>query len=207
MRSVLRVGTAGWAIPGPSRPDFPADGTQLERYAARFSCAEINSSFHRPHRPATYARWAASVPPSFAFALKLPKEITHKRRLIDCEHNLMQFLEDTSALGVKRRVLLVQLPPSFAFDDQCVGRFLDVLRQEYNGAVVCEPRHASWFYPQADSVLQAHRIGRVAADPALTPAAARPGGWAGIVYYRRHGSPRMYYSTYDPLAILALAKR
>lgn len=208
-RSVKRstcIGTAGWNIPGPCRAEFATDGTQLERYAVRFPCTEINSSFHRPHRPATYARWAASVPKSFAFALKLPQEITHKRRLTNSEHELTQFLEDTSALGAKRRVLLVQLSPSFVFDDQCAGRFFELLRRGYDGYVVCEPRHPSWFAPLANSTLRAHRIGRVAADPALTPAAAAPGGWPGIVYYRRHGSPRMYHSSYSLLRIRALAQ-
>ena len=60
--TTVRIGTAGWAIPGVHREAFPPDGTQLVRYAARLSAAEINSSFHRHHSIATYARWAASVP-------------------------------------------------------------------------------------------------------------------------------------------------
>jgi len=51
------------------------------RYSTRFSCAEINSSFYGPHRQATYARWAAAVPDDFRFSVKIPKEISHVRRL------------------------------------------------------------------------------------------------------------------------------
>ena len=63
--------------------------------------------------------------------------------------------------------------------------------------VVCEPRRASWFSSAAETLLQQFEIGRVAADPTTIPGADRPGGWPGIVYYRLHGSPRKYWSTYE----------
>lgn len=202
-----RIGTAGWTIPAASRPRFTADGAQLERYATRLNCVEINSSFYRPHRAATYARWAASVPAAFAFALKIPKTITHVRHCADCDDDLARFIDDSSALGSKRRVLLVQLPPSFAFDDRPIGHFFEMLRSRYAGFAVCEPRHPSWFTPQADARLRTHHIARVAADPEVCAGAALPGGWPGIVYYRQHGSPRTYYSRYEPPEIAALAVR
>jgi uncharacterized protein YecE (DUF72 family) len=193
----VRVGTAGWKIAGPVRERFGGDGTHLERYARVFSCAEINSSFYRPHRPSTYARWAASVPDDFRFALKVPKEITHKRRLVDALEPLEQFLSETASLGAKRAVLLVQLPPSFAYDAGVVAAFFGATRERYDGVLACEPRHATWFTGQADALLRDVRVARVAADPALVPAAAEPGGWNGFAYYRLHGSPRTYYSAYD----------
>ena len=77
------VGYAGWSIPRQYAEHFPEQGAHLERYAQRLTAVEINSSFYRPHRPATYARWAAVVPEAFKFAVKVPKEITHTRRLRD----------------------------------------------------------------------------------------------------------------------------
>ena len=44
--------------------------------------------------------------------------------------------------------------------------------------------------------MKRYRVARVAADPAVVPAAAEPGGWDGMVYYRLHGSPKVYYSSY-----------
>jgi hypothetical protein len=79
--AAVRIGTAGWSIPTEHAAPFPALGSHLERYAAVFDAVEINSSFYRPHRPATYERWAASVPEGFRFAVKVPKAITHERRL------------------------------------------------------------------------------------------------------------------------------
>jgi uncharacterized protein YecE (DUF72 family) len=66
MPGEVRIGTAGWSIPKRHADVFPAAGSHLERYAARLAAVEINSSFYRPHRPATYARWAAAVPDGFA---------------------------------------------------------------------------------------------------------------------------------------------
>ena len=203
----VRVGTAGWTIPAAVRARFGEAGTHLQRYATRFSCVEINSSFYRPHRQTTYARWAASVPDDFRFALKLPKEITHVRRFAECIEPLERFLHETSALGEKRAVVLVQLPPSFAFDAALADMFFAAVRERYGGALACEPRHPSWFSADADALLRRFATARVAADPAIVPAAAAPGGWNGFCYYRLHGAPRTYYSAYAEAALQALVTR
>jgi uncharacterized protein YecE (DUF72 family) len=75
----------------------------------------------------------------------------------------------------------------------------------YNGTIVCEPRHPTWFSPQVNSLLEAYRISRVAADPAPVPAASVPAGWSRIAYFRLHGSPRMYWARYDEHFIATLA--
>ena len=200
-----RIGTAGWTIPKAVADRFPAEGSALERYSARFSCAEINSSFHRSHRESTWTRWAESVPDGFAFSAKLPKEITHRRRLVDCEPLIAQALAEMRRLGRKLRVLLVQLPPSLAFDAAVAEDFLVALRREWEGSVAFEPRHASWFGAEAEALLVGHRIARVAADPPPAPGAERPGGWSGLVYYRLHGSPAKYRSSYADGRLEAIA--
>jgi uncharacterized protein YecE (DUF72 family) len=203
----LRVGTAGWTIPAVVRDCFAGEGTHLQRYAGRFSCVEINSSFYRPHRPSTYARWAASVPDDFRFSLKVPKEITHTRRFVEVREPLERFLGESAALGEKRGVVLVQLPPSFAFDSAPADAFFAAVRERYDGLLACEPRHPTWFDAGAGDMLRRFHVARVAADPAAVPAAAVPGGWDGFAYYRWHGSPRMYYSAYDDAALHELAER
>jgi uncharacterized protein YecE (DUF72 family) len=203
----FRVGCAGWAIPKDHRSLFPDDGSHLARYAARFNAVEINSSFYRPHRPATYARWAATVPAGFRFAAKVPKTITHKQRLADAEPLLDAFLAEASSLGEKLGPLLVQLPPSLAYDAATVESFFAAFRRRYDGALVVEPRHASWFTDDVAHRLSAHRVARVAADPAVVPAAAEPAGWPDVVYVRLHGSPDIYYSNYDDAYLDGLAER
>jgi uncharacterized protein YecE (DUF72 family) len=203
------IGTAGWSLPRAEQADFPAAGSHLERYASRFGAVEINSSFHRPHRPSTYARWSAAVPASFRFAVKVPKTITHGLRLRQAGDLLETFLAEASGLGDKLGCLLVQLPPSLDFEPATVAGFFAELRSLSPGsiALACEPRHPSWFIPEAEDLLQELGVARVAADPARVPAAAEPGGWQGLSYYRLHGSPKMYYSAYSEEYLDALAAR
>lgn len=203
----IRVGCAGWSLPRAEQPRFAETGSHLERYASRFGAVEINSSFHRPHRPATYARWSASVPPSFRFSVKLPKTITHGQRLQDAGGLLESFLAETAGLGDKLGCFLVQLPPSLGFDPEVAADFFADLRARSSVPLACEPRHPDWFGPQAGDLLRELGVARVAADPARVPEAGEPGGWPGLRYYRLHGSPRMYYSAYSAEDLAALASR
>jgi uncharacterized protein YecE (DUF72 family) len=203
--SGFRIGCAGWSIPKEHAAQFPAEGTHLERYARRLPAVEVNSSFYRPHRPETYARWAASTPDGFRFAVKVPREITHTRRLREADEPLERFLAETGALGEKLGPLLVQLPPSLQFAAAAAEAFFGGLRDRFAGSVACEPRHPTWFTPEVDALLTRFQVGRVAADPALVPAAAAPGGWSGLVYYRLHGSPEIYYSRYPEAYLDGLA--
>ncbi len=192
----FKIGTAGWAIPRDAASAFPADGTSLERYAARFNCAEINSSFHRPHRDAMWQRWRESVPSDFRFSVKVPKAITHLAKLIDCGEALGEFLDQAHALGDKLGALLVQLPPKLPFDSAIAEAFFADLGERTSAGIACEPRNATWFTSEAGAALAELKVARVAADPALSATAAAPGGWPGLTYWRLHGSPVMYRSSY-----------
>ena len=108
-------------------------------------------------------------------------------------------------LGDKLAVILVQLPPSFAFDAALAESFFSALRDAIRADIAIEPRHASWFENDANALLVRHRIARVAADPARVPVAAEPGGWNGFAYHRLHGSPNIYRSVYSDEQIEALA--
>lgn len=203
----MRIGTAGWSIPKQQAAAFAGSGSHLERYARRLPAVEINSSFYRPHRPATYARWAASVPAGFRFSVKVPQLITHERRLQAVTEPLQRFLAEVGLLGAALGPLLLQLPPSLDYDAAVLEAFLAELRAAFDGPLACEPRHASWFTDAAEAHLARHRVARVAADPAVVPRAAEPGGWPGLVYLRLHGAPRIYYSGYGPEQIAAAARR
>lgn len=205
-KHIIFIGCAGWALPKEHAGKFPAEGSHLVRYAGRLPAVEINSSFYRPHKPATYAKWAASVPQDFQFAVKVPKVATHNRRLVDADDVLDQFLGEATQLGEKLGPLLVQLPPSLSFKADVAEKFFASLRDRFDGYVALEPRHRSWFEAEPEKLVTKFRVARVAADPALIAAAALPGCWDGLVYYRLHGSPRMYYSAYSAAYLEALAK-
>lgn len=199
------IGTAGWSIRREQAVMFGDGPSHLARYAGRFNAVEVNSSFYKPHLPATYVRWAESVPVGFRFSVKMPRTITHIARLKETGLALDAFLGQACSLGNKLGPLLMQLPPSLAYDADVAERFLRCLRERFDGDVVCEPRHASWFEPEAEKMLVSYRIARVAADPAPVNGADEPGGWSGIRYFRCHGSPVIYRSDYDVGRLKALA--
>jgi uncharacterized protein YecE (DUF72 family) len=201
------LGCAGWSLPRAAQPAFAAEGSHLQRYASRLNAVEINSSFYRPHGRATYERWAAAVPPDFRFSVKLPRAITHDLRLLAADALLDDFLAQAAGLGHRLGCLLVQLPPSLAFQPPVAAGFFDALRRRHPGPVALEPRHASWFTPAVDGWLAGRRIARVLADPVRHDGGRLPGGWPGRVYLRLHGSPRMYYSSYQSQTLQALAGR
>lgn len=209
----LFVGTAGWTVPGQHlllfpAPDESAKLSHLERYATRFRCVEINSSFHRPHRRSTWERWAAVTPEGFRFAVKAPKAVTHTAQLVNTGAALLEFFDGVRGLGEKLGPVLVQLPPKLAFDEGVAREFFTTLRELHNGPVVLEPRHASWFCSPPDRLLRSFHIARAGADPPEgSELAAQPAGWPALRYWRLHGAPRTYYSEYDERWLRAFAQQ
>lgn len=195
------IGTAGWSIPRAAAGRFPAEGSGLARYAAVFTGVEINSTFYRRHKPSTFARWAESVPDAFRFAVKIPRHITHELKLKAAEETCRMFLQDIAPLGDKLGPLLCQLPPSLAFDPVTAENYFAFMRSVHSGAIVVEPRHASWTTEAAKNLLDRLAIGRVFADPApiVPPVDASP------PYLRLHGKPKIYYSSYGDDELKAFA--
>jgi uncharacterized protein YecE (DUF72 family) len=126
----------------------------------------------------------------------MPKLITHSHKLVECSGLVEEFVAQVSALGDKLAVLLVQLPPKLDFNEAVATEFFRFLRCRTNAEIACEPRHASWFRSEVDTLLEQLAIARVGADPAICEAAAQPGNWSRLRYWRLHGSPVMYRSSY-----------
>lgn len=200
----VRIGTAGWSIPRAQAAEFPASGTGLERYAAVFNAAEINTTFYRPHRATTFERWRDSVPDGFRFSVKVPKTVTHELRLIDANGVFEAFVQSLQPLGDRLGPLLLQFPPNLQFNAESVKAFLSRAREVIGTTLMFEPRHATWFTEAAEDLLVQFGVTRAAADPARAAGAAEPGGDRQLTYFRLHGSPRIYYSAYDDAALAAL---
>lgn len=141
--------------------------------------------------------------------MKLPRAITHEGKLHNAREQVIAFLDQTNGLAEKRGPILVQLAPSLSFDDVSVSAFFEMVRGLYDGPMVCEPRHPSWFVPSVSARLAGYHVSRVAADPPPVEGALVPAGWLKLGYFRLHGSPRTYWSRYDGdwLATLATAAR
>ena len=195
-------GRAGWSLPRAVQDAFgEGEATSPLRHALR---GDRDQLLLPPPAPARAVReWAAAVPPAFRFCAKLPRTITHERRLVDCEP-AGRVPAQASGLGDKLACLLVQLPPSFA--SMRVAAFLARLVARFAGAVALEPRHASWFTPQAEALLRTRKWPGCSPIPCGT---SRPlaGRMAATGVPALHGSPRMYYSSYETPLLQALADR
>ncbi len=199
------VGIAGWSNPPVHRRRRSDEQSHLAYYAQHFDCVEINSSFYRSHRRETYQRWRDSTTARFRFAVKMPRSITHESGLRNARRELSGFFAEIEGLGPKLSVILIQLPPRLEFSARTVRTFLQRLPPLPDVRLVCEPRHVSWFSKSADAVLLRAGVSRAAVDPAIIDVAARPGGDRQFAYYRWHGSPRMYYSSYRAAQLTSLA--
>lgn len=201
------IGTAGWNIPKTSAEKFPSDGSHLQRYSRILNAAEINSSFYREHLAKSYLRWASEVPEEFKFSVKLAKSLMHDCDLKPKAKDLYASLDNILHLGGKLGVILIQLPGSMEFNLKTAERFYGLLRKKYRGPLALEARNTSWINRDSQELMLDYEISKVAADPERCP-----GGpiklmkCGGITYYRLHGSPIIYRSSYSKSYLKKLAK-
>lgn len=193
----LQVGLAGWSNPPWQKAARKSSETHLEYYAKHFSCVEINSSFYRPHRLSTYTEWRLATPRTFKFAVKMPRSITHESGLRDTSREMTTFFAGIEALQPKLEVVLIQLPPRLEYQRRLASSFFRSVPKLPRVELVCEPRHSSWFTEAADGQMADLNVSRVASDPARVANADLPGGDTEFAYFRWHGSPHMYYSSYS----------
>jgi uncharacterized protein YecE (DUF72 family) len=206
-QSLIRIGCAGWGLSSANKHFFPDMMSHLESYAAVLPCVEINTSFYRPHRVLTYARWRDSVPDSFRFSVKLPRTITHFKRLRDCDSELAEFLDSVCALEHKWACLLVQFPPSFQFPRALAQQFFSSLREQVPADIVCEPRHRSWFEGEVQEWMADIGVAYVEADPPVALLGSAIKFSPTLQYIRLHGSPHIYHSSYSETYLNELAQR
>lgn len=177
---VLRVGCPMWAHRPWVGSWFPP-GTRTERlleaYAGLLDAVEGNTTFYALPDARTVRRWAEQAPASFRFAFKLPRRITHERRLRDCAAELTEFLDRLGPLADRMGPTSVQLPPSFGPDDLPVlADFLAHLPREPRWAV--EVRHRAFFAGGGaerplDDLLATHGVNRVVMDARAVHAGPR----------------------------------
>ena len=117
---------------------------RLRYYASWCNAVEGNTTFYATPARDTVASWAQQTDPDFRFVIKLPKLITHERRLTDVDEALRVFLDAIEPLGPRAHALWIQLPGSFAPSDvPTLARFLSRLPGSHRYAV--EVRHPAFF--------------------------------------------------------------
>ena len=154
--------------PGLKQRDF------LRFYATRYDTVELDGTWYRLPSEEAIAGWLATTPPSFLFAPKVHRQITHRWRLKPESYEWLELLAarfspmlSSGHLGP----LLIQLPPNFLRNDDRLGQFLEQLPQQLRWAV--EFRHASWHDPSIETLLRRFNVGWVAADLDERPAERR----------------------------------
>lgn len=129
----------GRFLPHPLPPD-----ERLRSYASWCNAVEGNTTFYATPARSTVASWAGQTDPDFRFVVKLPRSITHERRLTGIDEELREFLDAIEPLGPRAHALWLQLPGSFApADVPALARFLHRLPGFHRYAV--EVRHRAFF--------------------------------------------------------------
>jgi uncharacterized protein YecE (DUF72 family) len=157
----IKIGTCAWSFEdwrGVFYPEHLPPGDRLAFYAQHFHSVEVDSTFYAAPAPKVALHWYEVTPPDFVFACKLPREITHDRRLRDCAEPLDAFLRSVHPLGEKLGCILVQMPPSFRprQDEKALRAFVRDLPSHVRFAF--EFRHHDWHQPRIVHLLEEHRV-------------------------------------------------
>jgi uncharacterized protein YecE (DUF72 family) len=196
MAENIRLGTQGWnyeAWVGPLYPEGTRAADFLEVYSRAFTTVEVDSTFYAIPPAKTVRGWREGTPEGFTFALKLPQEITHERRLRDSDDLLQLFFERARELGPRLGPILVQLGPDFAPSElPALASFLPRIPSDMRVAV--EFRQRGWIHDGVLALLAEHNVALTLVDGRWIPRrqmqslAARP--TADFAYVRWMGPNR-----------------
>jgi len=180
------IGTSGWSYDhweGVLYPFGMPPRDRLARYSTEFSTVELNASFYRWPRDATFAGWNRRLPDGFQLSVKAPRGLTHAKKLYAPEVWVERIARSWHELGYTRAVLLVQLPPTLERDDARLDYFLGLLPDWIRVAV--ELRHPSWNCDDVFALLERHDAAYCVMSGANLPCILRV--TADFVYVRLHG--------------------
>ena len=171
----IHIGTCAWSYDdwrGVFYPEHLPPAKWLEFYARHLAAVEVDSTFYHVPTPHAVAHWYEVTPPHFRFACKLPREITHERKLRDSTDALAAFLAALEPLGEKLACVLVQLPPFFTpqHDAGALREFVRGLPSSVRFAI--EFRHAGWHVPRFAHLLEEHGVCWVWSDATAMEAQA-----------------------------------
>lgn len=166
-----RIGTQGWNYPAWVGPLYPF-GTRapdyLRLYARAFDTVEVDSTFYAVPAARTVRGWAERTPDRFIFSLKLPREITHERRLDRAGPTLEEFTDRARELGDKLGPILIQMGPDFSPAERpALERFLPLLPGDLRFAL--EFRQRGWFEPGTLELLRDHGVALALSDGRWVP--------------------------------------
>ncbi|MCW3097783.1 MAG: hypothetical protein JWL77_3401 [Chthonomonadaceae bacterium] len=180
------IGTSGWSYDHWEGVLYPPGLPARERlgvYLRRYNSVEVNSTFYRWPAERTFARWAEQLPDGFLMTIKAPRGLTHGKCLYAPERWLQTVQGGVDRLRTHRGVLLVQIPPAFAYDYARLAYFLDCVPAGLQ--VAMELRHPSWHREEVFVLLERAGAAYCIMSGAHLPCHLR--ATAGFVYVRLHG--------------------
>jgi uncharacterized protein YecE (DUF72 family) len=181
------IGTSGWSYKhwkGVIYREGTPGTKWLEVYAERFQTVEVNNSFYHWPRDETFAAWRTRLPEGFLMSVKAPRPLTHYQKLHEPGPWLARMSGSLHRLGKKMGVLLVQLPPTFAYHLERLKRFLDEVTFSYKLAF--EFRHPSWDRDEVYELLERRGAAYCVMSGPHLPCILRL--TAPFVYVRFHGT-------------------
>lgn len=192
------IGTSGWSYDhwdGVLYPPGTPPARRLELYTQEFDTVELNASYYRWPRDATFASWRNRLPAGFRMSVKGPRGLTHAKKLYSPEAWIERIAVSWRELSDRRGVLLVQLPPTLERDDERLGWFLDQMPSWVRVAV--EMRHPSWHTEEVFDLLSRHSASYCVMSGAALPCVLR--STSPLVYVRLHGPShdRLYEGSYS----------
>ena len=161
----LLAGTSGFSYKewvGEFYPDKLAAKDMLAHYATRLPIVEINNTFYRMPNATLIQGWRSQVPDSFRFAIKVPRRISHIKRLRDCGEELGFLLRALADLSPCLGSLLVQLPPHARCDEAALTGFLHQVPE--GTRVAFEFRNDSWHVPAVFKLLESRNAALVQSE-------------------------------------------
>jgi uncharacterized protein YecE (DUF72 family) len=187
--SQVILGTSGWSYKEWIGPFYSKeDKSMLRAYTKVFNTVEIDSTFYRYPSKGMVMGWTKYSPEGFVFTAKLPKLITHEKKLDlsrGVEEDLERFMEVMEPLWLSGKLgcILIQLPPRFAYQPKEMDSFLKILPTQVRFAV--EFRDNSWMKEETWTLLQEHKVAYTIVDePLLAPEVHVT---SSIAYFRWHG--------------------
>ncbi len=183
------LGTSGWSYKEWEEVFYQkGEKRKLRAYSRVFGTVEIDSTFYRYPSKGMVMGWLRYSPSDFVFSAKLPKVITHDKKLglkgdvkadLDAYLELMRPLQ----LGGKLGCLLIQLPPKYGYNSESLESFFKLLDPLFRYAV--EFRNLSWMRPETWDLLNEYNVAYVNVDEPLLPPEVHL--TADITYFRWHG--------------------
>jgi uncharacterized protein YecE (DUF72 family) len=192
---VFRVGCSGWQYTHWKGDFYPADlrpREWLEYYASRFDTVEVNNSFYRLPGEGIFETWRARTPPSFLFAVKASRFLTHMKKLKDPEEPIARLFARASELRGKLGPVLYQLPGQMTKNIDRLAGFLDALPPRVKHTI--EFRHPSWYDQEVMQLLRKHNVALCLHD--MSGSVAPRLLTARFTYVRFHGAMRRYGGAY-----------